>query len=37
MSQGSELITEFTTQPLGYGETLNTIEPSKSQQRVVYV
>ena len=27
----SELITEFTTQPRGYGKTLNLIEPSESQ------
>ena len=33
----SELITEFTTQPRGYGETINPIEPSKSQQQVVSV
>ena len=36
-NRDSELITEFTTQPQGYGETLNPIEPSESQQQVVYV
>ena len=32
-----ELINEFTTQPRGYGETINTIEPSEPQQLVIYV
>ena len=32
-----ELINEFTTQPRGYGKTINPIEPSEPQQRVIYV
>ena len=34
-NRDSELITEFTTQPQGYGKTPNPIEPKKSQQRVI--
>ena len=33
----SELITEFTTQPRGYGKTLDPIEHSESQHRVFSV
>ena len=33
----SELINEFTTQPWRYGETINPIEPIKSQHNVVSV
>ena len=36
-NQDSELIPELKTQPLGYGKTINTIEPNKSQERVVSV
>ena len=36
-NQDSKLITEFTTQSLEYSETVNPIEPSESQHRVVSV
>ena len=32
LNQDSELITEFTTKPRGYGKTLNPIEPRESKQ-----